>query len=178
MKLPWSRVSEQQALESDLEGAKRKLKLLKFERDMLSQMILKVYESRDIDEEDRKYLLEKYKASLKDIESSINTYSAIVEVRELENAREELINLFNSKMSQIDRRINELNKMLGELSSRRAQVPEGQQLKEPLKEKKEEKKERPREDKGEKEEKEEDRLEELYKEVNSVLEKLEQIDVG
>lgn len=178
MKLPWSRAREGQALESDLEGAKRRLRLLKFERDLLSQMILKVYESRDIDEDDRKYLLEKYKASLKDIESSINTYSAIVEVRELENAREELINLFNSKISQIDRRINELNKMLGELSSRGAQAPEGQQLKEQMKEKREEKRERPKEDKGDKGEKEEDRLEELYREVNAVLEKLEQIDVG
>ncbi len=170
MKLPWSHGRAQQAFESELDDAKRKLKSLKFERDLLSQMILRVYESKDIDEDDKKYLLGKYKASLKDLESSINTYSAIVEVRELENAREELVNLFNSKISQIDRRINELNKMLGELSSSSAVKVEEQ----PAKETKEEKKDKPKEDKGEKEE---DKLEELYKEVNTVLEKLEQIDI-
>ncbi len=170
MKLPWSHSRAQQAFESELDDAKKKLKSLKFERDLLSQMILRVYESKDIDDEDKKYLLSKYKSSLKELESQINTYSAIVEVRELENAREELVNLFNSKISQIDRRINELSKTVNGLSEDNKIKIEEQ----PIREKKEEKKDKPKEEKAEKEE---DKLEELYKEVNTVLEKLEQIDM-
>ncbi|MGC8661463.1 MAG: hypothetical protein ACP5TZ_03055 [Nitrososphaeria archaeon] len=170
MKLPWSHNRQKLAFESELDDAKKKLKSLKFERDLLSQMILRVYESKDIDDEDKKYLLSKYKSSLKELESQINTYSAMVEVRELENAREELVNLFNSKISQIDKRIDELSKTVGGLSA----VNQIKTEEQPLREKKEEKKEKL---KDEKTEKEEDKLEELYKEVNTVLEKLEQIEI-
>ncbi|MEM0097301.1 MAG: hypothetical protein QXY52_01395 [Conexivisphaerales archaeon] len=170
MKLPWTHNKSQLAFESELEDTKKKLKSLKFERDLLSQMILRVYESRDIDEEDKKYLLNKYKLSLKELESQISTYSAMVEVRELENAREELVNLFNSKISQIDKRIDELSKTLSGISA----VNQIKVEEQPTMEKKEEKKEKP---KAEKAEKEEDKLEELYKEVNTVLEKLEQIEI-
>ncbi|MCL4343926.1 MAG: hypothetical protein JRN26_00215 [Nitrososphaerota archaeon] len=170
MKLPWSHNRPQLTFESELEDAKRKLKSLKFERDLLSQMILRVYESKDIEDEDKKYLLNKYKSSLKELESQINTYSAMVEVRELENAREELVNLFNSKISQIDKRIDELSKTVGGLSA----VSQIKVEEQPIREKKEEKKDKP---KVEKTEKEEDKLEELYKEVNTVLEKLEQIEI-
>ncbi len=166
MKLPWTHNKSQLAFESELEDTKKKLKSLKFERDLLSQMILRVYESRDIDEEDKKYLLNKYKLSLKELESQISTYSAMVEVRELENAREELVNLFNSKISQIDKRIDELSKTLSGISAvNQIKVEEQPTM---------EKKEKP---KAEKAEKEEDKLEELYKEVNTVLEKLEQIEI-
>jgi uncharacterized phage infection (PIP) family protein YhgE len=172
MKFPWSNSRQQLALESELEDTKKRLKSLKFERDLLSQMILRVYESKDIEDEDKKYLLNKYKSSLKELESQINTYSAMVEVKELENAREELVNLFNSKISQIDKRIEELRKTVGGLSAIGEVKSEEQQIRE----KKEERREKPKEEKP-KEEKEDDKLEELYKEVNTVLEKLEQIDV-
>jgi len=147
--------------------AKKDLKVLKFQRDLVGDALLRVYEASFITKEDKEYLLEKYKSELKELDKRIADYTAIVDISELENAREEIMKLMQVKVSQIDKKLEDLKKEYRiEAPKREVQV---------------EHREQPAavEDKvSRRKPQEEDRFTKLYDEVNDVLEKLEQIDVS
>lgn len=147
--------------------AKKDLKVLKFQRDLVGDAVLRVYEASFINKEDKDYLLAKYKAELKDLDKKIAEYTAIVDISELENAKEEIMKLMQVKVSQIDKKLEELKKEY------RVETPKPEiqvERKEPS---------AGTEEKASKRKpQEEDKFTKLYDEVNDVLEKLEQIDVS
>lgn len=141
----------------DVRDAKNKLKALRAERNILSQVLLMIYENKDLPDREKEGLLEKYKKELKDVDAKIESYSAFVELEELSEMKEQLVNMLQTKISDIDRRINELRSKLAQPEQ---QVEPAKQ--EPLQE----------EQKGEGEQE----IEELYKQVNEILKKLENVE--
>ncbi|MDP8023257.1 MAG: hypothetical protein ACP5LF_02910 [Nitrososphaeria archaeon] len=133
------------------EEVKRKLNMLKFQKEIVSDALLRVYTMNDLDPEMKANLIEKYKEELKNINKEISKFSTLVEFKELQSLRDQLISIINEKIADIDRRLDELKK---EIEKNNVEI----------KENKEEKKE------------EKDELDTLYEQVNSILEKLEKID--
>ncbi len=130
------------------EEARRKLSLLKFQKEIVSDALLRVYAMNNVDSEIKVNLIGRNKDELK---KEISKLSTLVELKELQSLRDQLVNIINEKITDIDRRLDELKKEIDKNNI-------------VIKENKEEKKE------------EKDELDTLYEQVNSILEKLEKID--
>ena len=133
------------------EEARRKLSLLKFQKEIVSDALLRVYAMNNVDSEIKVNLIGRNKDELKNINKEISKLSTLVELKELQSLRDQLVNIINEKITDIDRRLDELKKEIDKNNI-------------VIKENKEEKKE------------EKDELDTLYEQVNSILEKLEKID--
>jgi len=132
--------------------AKRKLSMLSFQKEIVSDALLRVYSMQDLDPDVKNKLIEKYKEELKSVNKEIYRISTLIEVMELQLLRDQLLNIINEKISEIDRRLNELKK---EMEKNQVEIKESKE-----------------EEKNE----EKDELDMLYEQVNSILEKLEKID--
>lgn len=132
--------------------AKRKLSMLSFQKEIVSDALLRVYSMQDLDPDIKNKLIEKYKEELKSVNKEIYRISTLIEVMELQLLRDQLLNIINEKISEIDRRLNELKK---EMEKNQVEIKESKE-----------------EEKNE----EKDELDLLYEQVNSILEKLEKID--
>jgi len=149
-----------------IEEARKELKILRIEKELLSNALTKLYEAEAkgrIGREEKEALVSKYRERLKELDEKISSASAIVELSELENAREEILRLMNVKLSQIERRLEELRSKVGISSTI---------VKQPITE------ERHVEEKPKKKKKiEEDKWSKMVEEVNEALAKLEQIEL-
>ncbi len=132
--------------------AKRKLNILKFQKEIVSDALLRVYSMQELDPDIKNKLIEKYKEELKSVNKEISKISTLIEVKELQLLRDQLLNIINEKIFEIDRRLDELKK---EMEKNQIEVKENKE-----------------EEKNE----EKDELDMLYEQVNSILEKLEKID--
>jgi len=132
--------------------AKRKLSMLSFQKEIVSDALLRVYSMQDLDPDVKNKLIEKYKEELKSVNKEIYRISTLIEVMELQLLRDQLLNIINEKISEIDRRLNELKK---EMEKNQVEIKES---------------------KDEEKNEEKDELDTLYEQVNSILEKLEKID--
>jgi len=132
--------------------AKRKLSMLSFQKEIVSDALLRVYSMQDLDPDVKNKLIEKYKEELKSVNKEIYRISTLIEVMELQLLRDQLLNIINEKISEIDRRLNELKK---EMEKNHVEIKES---------------------KDEEKNEEKDELDTLYEQVNSILEKLEKID--
>lgn len=131
---------------------KKRLNVLKFQKEIISDALLRVYAMNDLDSEIKTNLIEKYKEELKNINRDISKFSTLAELKELQSLRDQLVSLINEKIAEIDRRLDELKK---EIEKYNIEV---------VKESEEDKKE------------DKDELDALYEQVNLILEKLEKID--
>lgn len=153
-----------------VEEARRELRVLRMEKELLTAALTKLYEAEAqgrIRREERETLVKKYKERLQELQNKISSAAALVELSELENAKEEILRLMNVKLSQIERRLEELRGKVGII------LPKVRELKEEKVEAVVEK-ERP---KKRKKEAEEDKWSKMVEEVNEALARLEQIEI-
>ncbi|MEM0286553.1 MAG: hypothetical protein QXR69_01835 [Conexivisphaerales archaeon] len=157
-------------MKSEIEAAKRDLKLLRMEKEYLSSALARIYEAESkglINREERILLSQKYRNQMKDVEEKLAKASVIVEVSDLEDVKSELLNLFNQKMSQIDARLEQLKERIQPfvpaLEKTVEQVEQAKEKKEVVEEKK------PRVV--------DDKLKKVVEDVNEVMAKLEQLDL-
>lgn len=151
-----------------VEEAKRELRVLRMEKELLTAALTKLYEAEAqgrIGREEREALVKKYKERLQELQDKISNAAAFVELSELENAREEILRLMNVKLSQIEKRLEELRAKVG------ITIPKVHEVKE---EKVEMVVEKP---KKRKKEAEEDKWSKMVEEVNEALARLEQIEI-
>lgn len=152
-----------------VEESRNELRLLRVEKELLSSALTKLYEVEAegrIGREEREALVAKYKERMKELDEKIASASAVVELSELENAREEILHLLNVKLSQIDRRLEELRKKVGYVPPK----PKPHKVKEKevvIEEEKPKKKRKA----------EEDKWSMMVAEVNEALARLEQIEI-
>jgi hypothetical protein len=87
------------------------LKVLRLERQILGSAVTTIYESQtkgQISQAERDRLLEKYKVDLKRLEKSIEENQRVVDLFDLESARDNLIRDFNVRMAEIDARLRDM----------------------------------------------------------------------
>ena len=156
---------------AELESARREVRLMKMEKEYLSGALTRVYEAEvqgRITKDEMQYLSQKYRGDLKGIEEKLSKALAIVEVADLENAREELLSLVNSKVAQIDARLKDLNVKVG------AELPPLEKALEPLRE---ERKEKPSDARREKAPVMDEKLKKVVDDISEAMAKLEQMDM-
>jgi len=171
--------------ETDLQRARGDLKILSIERDIVSAALTTIYEAEAkgiLTENERNHLLGRYKDDLKRLERKIAEAQKIIDLYELEKAREDLLKNFSEKIGEIDSKINALRPAVGLPPSQAGeQKPEASTPSETeatgaqdasgavAAKEKTQPKERPKS-------KAEQRLEEIREEVLRAMERLEQIE--
>src|SRR5712692_1152515 len=104
--------------EYDVGRAKDRLRIASLERDIISGALTTIYEAEatgQVNESERNHLLQPYKVNLKRVDSEIDTYKKVVDLHELESAKEDLLKSFHEKLMEIDVRINQIKPSLGQL---------------------------------------------------------------
>ena len=156
---------------SSIESARREMRLLKMEKEYLSGALTRVYEAEvqgKITKDEMQYLSQKYRTELHAVEEKLNKAQMVVEVADLENAKEELLSLVNTKVAQIDARLKDLRTKVG------VELPALEKVIEPVKE---EKKERMGEAKKEKPPVMDEKLKKVVDDISEAMAKLEQMDM-
>ena len=101
---------------AELEKSRREMKTMMIERDLLSASMMRLYEAESegrITREEREMISKKYSDQIKDLQSKLKDVELIVEVGELENLRGELVGLFESKIENIEGRLEAARQRLG-----------------------------------------------------------------
>ena len=120
------------------EEAKKKLRVLDLEREILGYAIRRLYEAHaegKITEEERDRLAEKYRVELERIKEEIARGESIVALNELERMQEEFIKLFSERFDQLTRRIEELRAISGFTPIEKEEEPEVEKEEKPREEK-------------------------------------------
>ena len=166
-------VVEKQVTDVEMERAKRELKTLLLEKELVTGAITRLYEAEStgkIGREDRERLSAKYREQLREIEAKLTGLNLVIEVGELENLRQELPALFERKIAQIEDRLKEARAQL-EVLRGLPQPIEEPKPKVGAEEKKVECKKKPTESEAE------SKIKEIREEVLDALARLEQIDL-
>ena len=154
-----------------LEVARKEVKTLLLEKELLATALTRVYEAEadgNITKDERAQLSGKYRDQLRKVEDRLGDVELHIEVGELERLRDELIGLFDQKMTNIETRLEEAKVGLNRLRSRTP--PEDIPV--PTEEKKVEKrKPKPVESQVD------ERVKELREEVLTALTRLEEMDI-
>lgn len=158
--------------------AKKELKMLELEREILSYAIRRLYEAQAegrISEEERELLAHTYKTRMMKIRDSISKSESVVALHELEAMQEDLIKLFSERFDELGKKVEELRthlevKLINEMP---IPAPTPKAPAQPVKERRKVQKRPPTPRKTEAEK----RIEEIRAEVEKVLERLEQIEV-
>lgn len=166
---------EKQVTDLELERAKREIKTILLEKELVTGAITRLYEaeaSGKIGREDRERLTAKYREQLREIEAKLSDLNLIIEVGELENLRRELLTLFERKIAQIEDRLKEARAQLEALRGLQPQpVAEEPKPKATAEEKKVERRKKSPESEAE------SKIKEIREEVLDALARLEQIDL-
>ncbi len=158
--------------------AKKDLKMLELEREILSYAIRRLYEAQAegrISEEERESLAHSYKTRMMRVRDSISKSESVVALHELEAMQEDLIKLFSERFDELGKKVEELRTRLEVEPVKEVPIPAPTpKAAEPsIKQKKKVRKRpvAPRKTEAEK------RIEEIRTEVEKVLARLEQIEV-
>lgn len=95
---------------SEMEKARKDLNSVILEKDLISSALTRVYEAEvngNIDRSEREALSSRYKKRLKEVEEKFGDAEITIEVGELERLRDELMNLFETKINQINNRLHD-----------------------------------------------------------------------
>ena len=157
----------------ELERRRRDTKSLLVEKEMLSAALARVFEAEAdgrITKAERDLIVRKYQEQLRSVDERLGDVELYVEVGELEQLREELVGLFESKIQQIEGRLMDARSRL-----QRIAPPVGGPvtLKEEKPAEKKEERKRPKPESTEVDE----RVKELKNEVLEALARLEQMDI-
>jgi len=166
---------------TDVDRARKTLKIMTLERDALSMTISKFFEAEDegeISREDRANLSKDYEDKVKNLSDKIRQTELVVGLYELEKIREEIVKRFDAKLNETNAKIDELRKEL------KLELPIGEEEKAPVKKAKEK---APEEEEEETEEKTkqkkpkmseiDEKIEKLRREVLRELEELERLEI-
>ncbi len=169
--------------EGDASRAQDRLRVASLERDIIGDAMTKIYEAEakgQINETERNQLAQRYKVELKRVDAEVDTHKRVVDLHELESAKEDLLKSFHEKLMEIDLRINQIMPSISSLPisepkspapAQPAAKPESPQTTAtpPVTNKEKPPKERPKN-------KAEERLEAIREEVLKAMERLEQIE--
>ncbi len=169
--------------EGDASRAQDRLRVASLERDIIGDAMTKIYEAEakgQINEMERNQLAQRYKVELKRVDAEVDTQKRVVDLHELESAKEDLLKSFHEKLMEIDLRINQIKPSISSLPisetkspapAQPAAKPESPQTNATPSVTNKEKppKERPKN-------KAEERLEAIREEVLKAMERLEQIE--
>ncbi len=168
-----SGVVENKVTDLELKKAKREVKTLLLEKELVSGAITRLYEaeaSGRISREDREKLSAKYRDQLREIEAKLSDLNLIIEVGELENLRQELVDLFERKIAQIETRLKEARAQLEAIKGLQPTQEETKPKAAP-EEKKVERRKKASESEAD------SKIKEIREEVLDALARLEQIDL-
>ncbi len=111
--------------DTDVTKAREKLRVSSLERDIIGDALTRIYEAEAkglITEADRNQLVQRYKVDLKRVDGEIDVHKKVVDLHELESAKEDLLKSFHEKLLEIDARINEIKPTLTPLPFAEARV--------------------------------------------------------
>ena len=166
---------------TDATKARDRLRLAGLERDILGDALTKIYEAEAkgvISEADKNQLLQRYKTDLKRVDGELETHQRVVDLYQLESAKEDLLKSFHEKMLEIDAKISQIKPVANTSSSpteaRTVQTSSSPAKTEPVSPapadtNKERPKEKPKN-------KADEKLETIREEVLKAMERLEQIE--
>jgi len=166
---------------NDLGKARDRLRLASLERDIIGNALTTIYEAEakgQLSETERNQLTQRYKNDLKRVNGEIDTNKKVVNLHELESAKEDLLKSFHEKLMEIDLRINQIKPSLSNLPSAEDIIvkttpatpkPDSEPAPAQPAQNKEKPKEKPKN-------KAEERLEAIREEVLKAMERLEQIE--
>jgi len=92
----------------EVDEANRELKALLLEKDIITQALTTLYEAEvegKITKEERERLASKYKEQLKKIEDKLSDLELLIQIGELKGLKDQLIRLFEDKLSKIESRL-------------------------------------------------------------------------
>ncbi len=113
--IPVPDIVRKSVTENDANKARDHLRIANIERDIIGGALTKIYEAESrgqLSEAERNQLVQHYKADLKRVDSEIDDYKRIVDLSELESAKEDLLKSFQEKLLEIDQRINQIKPSL------------------------------------------------------------------
>src|SRR5712692_449075 len=102
----------------DVSKARDRLRIAGLERDIISGALTTIYEAEakgQLNETERNQLVQRYKVDLKRVDGELDTYKKVVDLHELESAKEDLLKSFHEKLMEIDTRINQIRPALTHL---------------------------------------------------------------
>ena len=169
--------------DSDVSKAQERLRVASLERDIFGDALTKIYEAESkgqITETERNQLVQRYKVDLKRVDAEVDTHKKVVDLHELESAKEDLLKSFHEKLMEIDLRINQIKPSIPQQSAQEVKVltttpppakeePSQAAPAQPPANREKPAKERPKN-------KAEERLEAIREEVLKAMERLEQIE--
>ena len=167
---------------TDATKARDRLRLAGLERDILGDALTKIYEAEakgQINEAEKNQLLQRYKTDLKRVDGELETHQKVVDLYELESAKEDLLKSFHEKMLEIDLKISQIKPHVNtspstevrtvQTSSSTAKTEPVSPASAPANTNKERVKEKPKN-------KADEKLETIREEVLKAMERLEQIE--
>ncbi len=160
---------------TDLDRSRREMRTIMVERDLLSSALMKLYEAESegsITKDERETISKRYSDQIKELQSKLKDVELVVEVGELESLRNELVGLFESKIQNIETRLESARQRLGVVAPaaiKKEAAPRQERATEL--ERAVEKRAKPEMSEAEK------RVKEIRDEVMDALTKLEQIDI-
>ncbi|MDG7010492.1 MAG: hypothetical protein JRN57_00085 [Nitrososphaerota archaeon] len=113
---PGARQAESTVTTAELEKSRREMRTIMVERDLLSSAMMKLYEAESegrITREEREMISKRYSDQIKDLQAKLKDVELVVEVGELEGLRGELVSLFESKIQNIETRLDAAKQRLG-----------------------------------------------------------------
>src|SRR5262249_54896554 len=103
---------------NELGKARDRLRIASLERDIIGNALTTIYEAEakgQLSETERSQLSQRYKNDLKRVDGEIDTSKRVVDLHELESAKEDLLKSFHEKLMEIDLRINQIKPSLSNL---------------------------------------------------------------
>ena len=101
--------------EVNVEAAKEDLRILKIEKEILA-FALSRFDAAEaegrITQEDRVYLLEKYSQEMQKLEKTVKRKELIIRLHDLENTQTNLIQMFQKKLDELNRDIQQIQSSL------------------------------------------------------------------
>jgi hypothetical protein len=155
------------------------LRLASFERDLIGDVMTRIYEAEakgELKESEKNLLVQRYKSDLKRVDGEIENHRKIVDLYDLESAKEDLLKSFQEKMLEIDLKISQIRPLttLSSLPREPKTIEETQTTPKsepppPSPNKEKQSREKPKN-------KAEERLDAIREEVLKAMERLEQIE--
>ena len=167
--------SERTIPRDELEKGRSDYKTLRLEKELLAGALTRVYEAEakgKISKSERDVLSAKYRENIKAIDAKVADAELLVEVGELESLRNELVTLLETKISQIDRRLDEAKTRMEQIRGPPPIIIEEEKPQQQVGEKRAEK---PKPAK--KEPTVDEKVKDIRNEVLEALARLEQMDV-
>ncbi len=113
---PTSRRVTRSVPSAQVTQAKEELRILSLEKEIVGFALTRLYEAEadgKITKEDQSKLLDKYSAEMKQLDKQISAKEMIVKLFDLESTQGELIQLFNTRLDEINQEIQAIRGSLG-----------------------------------------------------------------